>query len=171
MLPLCDRHVCVSRTKYLPSHNRGILVPKEPATIGGHLRRRRLQLKILQREAARRLRVSKVTLSRWERDTVYPTWSQQPKVIEYLAYNPFTDPALGHPGGNKPSSVAFLSFGVPANIGQRIVAECIRTRKTREEFARMLGLSPKTIWNWVTGRRRPSGVLLRRVSKVIGNPT
>src|SRR5262249_3623477 len=71
-LPSCDR-------EYLPSHNRRIPVPKAPTTVGGHLRRRRPQLKIIQREAARRLQVSTVTLAAWERDTVYPTWPQQPK--------------------------------------------------------------------------------------------
>ena len=91
-LPFCDRRVRVPREKYLPSHNRGIRVPKTPTTIGGHLRKRRLQLKILQSEAARRLQVSTVTLSRWERDTRYPTWPLQPRVVEYLGYDPFNNP-------------------------------------------------------------------------------
>ena len=73
MLPLYERSVRISRDKYLPSRHRGIQVPKAPTTIGGHLRRRRLQLKLFQPEAARRLGVSMVSLSRWERDKVYPT--------------------------------------------------------------------------------------------------
>jgi hypothetical protein len=68
MLPCCERTIHISRDKYLPSHNRGIQVPKEPTTVGGHLRRRRLQLRIYQPEAARRLGVSMVSLSRWECD-------------------------------------------------------------------------------------------------------
>src|SRR5437879_702492 len=76
MLPCCDRTINVPRAKYLPSRNRGIPIPKEPTTIGGHLRRRRLQLGIFQSEAAKRLGVSMVTLSRWECDKVYPTWPQ-----------------------------------------------------------------------------------------------
>src|SRR6185503_10995922 len=70
-LPFCERVVCVPRDKHLPSHNRGVPVPKTPTAIGGHLRRRRLQLKIHQAEAARILKVSSVTLSRWECDKVY----------------------------------------------------------------------------------------------------
>ena len=79
----------VPRADYLPSHNRGIPVPKEPATIGGHLRKRRLQLKILQPEAARRLGVSTVSLSRWECDKVLPTTPHHPRIVTYLGYNPF----------------------------------------------------------------------------------
>jgi DNA-binding transcriptional regulator YiaG len=81
--------VCISRAKYPPTHNRGIQVPKEPTTIGGHLRRRRLQLKFFQSEVARLLRVSTVTLSRWECDKVFPTAPHRPEIVEYLGYDPF----------------------------------------------------------------------------------
>ena len=89
MLPLYERSVRISRDKYLPSRNRGIQVPKAPTTIGGHLRRRRLQLKLFQPEAARRLGVSMVSLSRWECDKVLPTAPHHPQLVEYLGYNPF----------------------------------------------------------------------------------
>jgi transcriptional regulator with XRE-family HTH domain len=84
--------VCIHRAKYLPSHNRGIPVPKEPATIGGHLRRRRLQLKIWQPEAARLLGASLVSLSRWECDKVFPTAPHHAQIAAYLGYDPFKTP-------------------------------------------------------------------------------
>ena len=86
---ICERTLCVSRDKYLPSRNRGLQVPREPTTIGSHLRRRRLQLKIFQSEAARRLEVSIVSLSHWEWDKVFPTAPHHPQIVEYLGYNPF----------------------------------------------------------------------------------
>jgi hypothetical protein len=55
MLPSCERVVRIPRDKYLPAHNRKVQVPQNPTTIGGHLRRRRLQLRIFQSEAARKL--------------------------------------------------------------------------------------------------------------------
>lgn len=167
-MPFCDRYVRVPRDKYPPSHIRGIPVPHQPTTIGGHLRRRRLQLKFLQSQAASKVGVSTVTMSRWERDTVYPTWPFQPRIAEYLGYDPFTDPALGSPKGNETEFVAILSPEAPDNLGQRIVLQSIKARMTRKEFARKLRLSPKTVWNWQTGRRQPSESLLRRISKLIG---
>jgi transcriptional regulator with XRE-family HTH domain len=126
-LPFCERVVCASRAKYLPSKNRGIPVPKEPNTIGGHPRRRRLQLGISQSEAASRPGVSTVTLSRWECDKVYPAWAQQPSVIAHLGgYDPFTNPALGRPGGNETKDVVFLSPQQPANIGEMIMQYAIK---------------------------------------------
>ena len=168
MLPFCERVINVERAKYLPSHNRSIPVPKEPKTIGEHLRKRRLELGIFQSEAARRLRVSTVTLSRWECDKVHPTWPQQPAVIAYLGFDPFTNPALGSPKGNETRSVAFLPSGALANIGQAIIRHSIKMRKTRKQFAQELGVSPKTVWNWKTGRRHPSHVLRKRIVAFLG---
>jgi DNA-binding XRE family transcriptional regulator len=92
MLPFCERTVHIPRDKYLPSHNRGIPVPKDPTTIGGQLRRRRLQLKTFQPEAARLLEVSTVSLSRWECDKVFPTAPHHAQIAHYLGHNPFNRP-------------------------------------------------------------------------------
>ena len=92
-LPFCESRIRISRDKYLPSHIRKIPVPKHPTTIGGYLRRRRLQLKIYQPEAARLLRVSTVTLSRWECDKVAPTPPHYDRIAGYLGFDPFADQA------------------------------------------------------------------------------
>ena len=159
----------MSRAKYLPSRNRGIPVPREPKTIGEHLRRRRLELGIFQSEAARKLGVSTVTLSRWECGKVYPTWPQQPAVAAYLGFNPFTNPTLGSPKGNERSGVAILSPKSSDNIGQAIIRHCMKARKTRKQAAKEMGLSPKTVWNWVTGRRQPNARLRARVLEFLAS--
>jgi transcriptional regulator with XRE-family HTH domain len=154
-LPLRDRVVNVPRSKYLPSTNRGIRVPKEPTTIGGHLRRRRLQLKIYQWEAARRLGVSMVTLSRWERDTIYPTWAFQVRIVEYLGYDPFTNPALGRPKGNETTGVALLSQNQAVSIAVALRNHRLGLRKNTKEFAKELGVAVRTLRDWELGRHIP----------------
>ena len=109
------------------------------------------------------LGVSTVTLSRWECDRVYPTWGQQPAVTKYLGFDPFTNPAFGSPKGTETQGVAFLSLEAPINLGQAIIRHCIKARKTRKQFAKELGLNPKTVWNWVTERRQPSALLQKRI--------
>lgn len=163
MLPYCDRVVSVPRGKYLPSHNRGIPVPKEPTTIGGHLRRRRLELRIFQAEAARRLGVSTVALSRWECDKDHPAWSHQPKIITYLGYDPFDTPALGGPKGNESHFVASLSTGRPTSLGQQIIQLRLERKINRKELAQELGISVKTLWGWEIDRHAPSTLLKRRI--------
>ncbi|HEX4121184.1 MAG TPA: helix-turn-helix transcriptional regulator [Verrucomicrobiae bacterium] len=126
-----------------------------------------MELGIFQSEAACSLVVSTVTLSRWECDKVYPTWAQQPRVVAYLGHDPFSNPALGSPKGNETQFGAFLAPKPPLNIGQEIVRHCIKMRKTRKQFAKELGIDPKTIWGWETGRRRPSVILQRQIEKAL----
>lgn len=94
-MPSCESRICIPRDKYLPSHIRKIPVPRNPTTLGGHLRRRRLQLKLLQPEAARVLQVSTVALSRWECDKVFPTAPHHKRIAAYLGFDPFADTAPG----------------------------------------------------------------------------
>lgn len=156
MLPFSERIVSVPHSRYLPLKNRGIPVPKDPTTIGGHLRRKRLELGIHQSEAARMLQVSTVTLSRWERDKVYPTWVQQEQVATYLGYDPFTDPTLGRPKGNETLDVASLSSKGPITAGQQLVRYRLDQRKTRKQFAQQLGVNVRTLLDWETDRRSPN---------------
>jgi DNA-binding XRE family transcriptional regulator len=152
----------VSRDKYLPSFNRGIPVPKDPKTLGGHLRKRRLQLGLFQAQAARQLGVSTVTMSKWERDVLYPAWANQPKIKEYLVFDPFNDPALGRPLGNErePRPMLISSFGY------QLRQKRISMRLTRKALAERLGISWKTIWGWENGVRNPSAKLRTRLTTV-----
>jgi transcriptional regulator with XRE-family HTH domain len=163
MLPCCERGISIPRRQYLPAKNRGTLVPKDPTTIGGHLRKRRLELAIHQSETARILKVSTVTLSRWECDKVYPTWAQQSQVTAYLGYNPFIDPKLGRPKGNETLDVASLSSEPPVTLGQQLLQYRLKQKKTRKQFAEELGITPKTLWGWETNRRRPSSAYAARL--------
>ena len=142
----------MSRDKYLPHHNRGIPVPKEPTSIGGHLRKRRLQLKIHQSEAARRLKVSTVTLSLWECDKVYPVWKHHAEIIQYLGCDPFPSCGLHDPYGNEPPFVAILS---PTALGSRLRHRRLELKLTLTDCAQKLGVSIKTLRAWETGKHRP----------------
>lgn len=168
MLPFCDRIVNVPRKDISPVWTRSFPAPKQPQTIGQHLRKKRFELGIRQAEAARQLRVSKRTLGLWECDRTYPTWSFQPRVIAYLGYDPFTDPALGRPKGNEASGVAFLSSGVPLSLGQHIAKRRMELKKTRKKCAEELGVSVKTLWSWETNRHQPSTVLRERIVGFLG---
>jgi DNA-binding XRE family transcriptional regulator len=91
-----------------------------------------------------------------ETDRVYPAWAFQPRLIAYLGYDPFTDPALGRPKGNEPSGVAFLSKNAPVTPGQKMMQKRLRMRKTRKQMASELGVSVKTLWGWETDRWLPT---------------
>jgi len=152
MLPSYECHLNVARAKYLPSRNRGIQVPKEPTTIGGHLRRRRLQLKIHQSEAAHRLGVSTVSLSRWERDHTYPTWDYHGVITDYLGYDAFGLCGLRDPYSNETNGVASLSN---ESLGQRLKSRRLTLKLTVKECAKKLNIDPKTVQGWESGSHQP----------------
>ena len=116
------------------------------------MRKKRFDLEIRQSQAAQRLEVSERTLSLWECDRVYPTRPQQPNVIAFLGYDPFTHSALGRPGGNETPFVAFLVLDGAAGIGQQILKKRIQMKKNRQEIAQELGVSVKTLLGWETNR-------------------
>jgi transcriptional regulator with XRE-family HTH domain len=158
--------VSVSRKAYLPSHNRGIPVPKQPITVGGHLRRRRLELQIHQSEAAVRLKVSTVTLSRWECDKVYPTWEHHPRLIEYLGCDPFVSSGLRDPYGNEPPGVAFLSS---ATLGDRIRSHRLELKLTVKECTKKLNVDVKTLHGWEKQQHQPPPTVQKRIIEFLVN--
>jgi len=62
--------------------------PNNLNTLGDHIRKRRLELGLLQREVAERIGAAETTICNWERQRTAPTLSSIPKVLQFLAYVP-----------------------------------------------------------------------------------
>jgi len=129
----------------LPVRHRGVPVPRDPKTLGEHLKRRRVQLGQKQAETARILGISTVSLSRWELDKGFPSWDHQPAVIDYLGYDPFKDFGIKDPYSNETGFVAFLSAKEPAPIGHLLRRRRLELKLTVKACARKLGVDPKSI--------------------------
>src|SRR6266478_3411533 len=63
-------------------------LPEKLETVGDNIRRRRLTLKLLQRQVAQQLGVNGATVTNWETNGVQPTLKYIPAVIRFLGYNP-----------------------------------------------------------------------------------
>jgi len=168
MLPFCDRKVTLARKDIAPVWTRSFPITKEPTTLGQHLKKKRFMAGMRQAETALKLGVSGRTLSLWECDRIYPSWAFQTRLIAYLGYDPFTDPALGSPKRNETSCVAFLSPDAPVTLGQRIKQNRLKLRKTRKKLASELGVSIKTLWGWETDRWQPTTQCLERITNFLG---
>ena len=107
-----------------------------------------------------------VTLSRWERDTVYPTWPLQRRVVEYLGYDPFTKPKLGRPKGNETPFVAILGLNETDSLGAALRKRRLELRKNQRELAKELGISVRTLHDWELGRHSPCRSLRERLVRV-----
>lgn len=62
--------------------------PEELHTLGDHLRARRLDLGLLQKEVAEKLKASQASVFNWERNRLSPDFTFLPAVIRFLGYDP-----------------------------------------------------------------------------------
>lgn len=60
----------------------------DPQTIGEHIRKKRVESKLLQREVAVQLNVSEDTLTYWENERTLPQIHHFPAIISFLGYYP-----------------------------------------------------------------------------------
>ncbi len=74
------------------------LIPKPhdfvPLTIGDHIRKKRLQLGLFQRELAQLLGFNTWTILNWEKGHTEPPEAALPAILEFLEYDPRTLPNL-----------------------------------------------------------------------------
>jgi transcriptional regulator with XRE-family HTH domain len=66
--------------------------PEKPQTLGEHLKKRRRELGLLQREAAERMGVSTDRVVNWENDKTAPVAAQFRPVVAFLGYDPTPEP-------------------------------------------------------------------------------
>ncbi|MBI1805492.1 MAG: helix-turn-helix transcriptional regulator [Ignavibacteria bacterium] len=70
--------------------------PRDVRTLGDHIRKRRLDLGIHQKDVAALVNATTSTVTNWEKGRSSPRLYLLPKVFEFLGYNPHqaTQPAL-----------------------------------------------------------------------------
>jgi transcriptional regulator with XRE-family HTH domain len=130
------------------SYNTGrvVRIPAELNTVGDHIRRKRLDLKMLQREVAERIGVGETSVFKWEANTSQPDLKYMPAIIRFLGYNPLP----------------------PANCwGERLVRQRATLGLSQKDAAKRLGVDPGTLARWERGERKPAGVLLGRAERFL----
>jgi transcriptional regulator with XRE-family HTH domain len=65
--------------------------PDTLETIGDHIKIRRLDLGLLQKDVARQLGVTTCTVTNWEKNYSSPKLHLIPRVIAFLGYEPVSD--------------------------------------------------------------------------------
>jgi len=63
--------------------------PTEFKTLGDHIRKRRLDLGLLQKDVAKMLGANGASIMYWETKRTAPSIELMPKIIDFLGYMPF----------------------------------------------------------------------------------
>jgi transcriptional regulator with XRE-family HTH domain len=128
------------------STGRVIRIPTEPHSIGDHIRRRRLGLKMLQREVAEQIGVCEPSVFNWERNTSSPEIRYVPDIIKFLGYDPL-------PQAN--------------TMAEKLIRQRTRLGLSQKESAEHLGVDPSTLAKWERGEREPTGRFLSYVERFL----
>jgi transcriptional regulator with XRE-family HTH domain len=119
-------------------------------TGGDHIRRRRLALELLQSDVAERLGVTESSVWNWESNGSEPEFRYMPGIIEFLGYNPLPE---------------------ATTLGEQLVRHRTTLGMSQKEFATKLAVDPGTLARWERRGREPTGALLARVTRVLGDGT
>lgn len=99
--------------------------PKELRTIGDHIRKRRLDLKLTQKQVAELVGVDQTTVWNWESNRTEPLTRHLPSIIIFLGYSPFE--ASGQ------------------SLGERLCNYRRKTGLSQKKLAREIGIDPSTL--------------------------
>jgi site-specific DNA recombinase len=131
------------RQHRLSSRNR---VPEKLETLGDHLLRRRLTLKLLQRQAAEQIGVDKTSFHNWETNRTKPNLKYMPGIIRFLGYDPL-------PPGD--------------SWADRLVHCRTVLGISQKECARRIGVDQSTLARWERGEREPIGAFAARAKRFL----
>ncbi len=121
----------------------------EPRTLGQHLKKRRLELRLTQKQVAHRLGVNPWTVLNWEKDNTDPPVASMPAILQFLGHVPFPD---------------------PRSIPQRLLAKRRAMGWTIKEAAWQLRVDEATWAAWEGGRTAARGRFLRLVESLLLAP-
>jgi transcriptional regulator with XRE-family HTH domain len=134
-LPFCHVHL---RTQRPLSR----AYPNALKTLGDHIRKRTLDLQLLQSDVAQTLGVTECSVWNWENNATAPVFPYWPGIIEFLGYNPLPEP-------------------------QTPAEQLVQARKiqglSQKEMANRLGVDPSTLARRERREREPTGMFLSRV--------
>ncbi|MCA5005990.1 helix-turn-helix domain-containing protein [Sphingobacterium bovistauri] len=109
-----------------------INVPVNPQTLGEHIRKRRIELRLLQKDLAAIFNVSEDSITYWENNRSEPQIQYYPPIFGFLGYCPFE-----------------LDTSTPAG---KIKTYRYLNGLSQKHFAMIIGVDPDTVGRWEAGK-------------------
>jgi len=114
--------------------------------LGDHIRKRRLDLGLRQKDVAATLGVTDSSITGWERNCFNPQTIHLPRIIAFLGYTPSTYDQ------------------VEDNIIENLKRYRLTHGLNQMKFAKLLGVNEKTVARWELGDFKPSKKLVEKLS-------
>lgn len=123
--------------------------PKALDTIGDHIKKRRLELNLYQKDVAKIIGVKEESIYNWENNYSEPQIHLLPKIIEFLKYIPYNLHNNNMTIGDK-----IIFYRKLHGLSQRRLAEFLEVDET-------------TIRDWEKEKHQPEKKLLKRISEIL----
>ena len=120
--------------------------PASLVTVGDHIRKRRLDLGLFQRQAAERIGVTASTVNNWEKHRSAPGLREWPSVIRFLGY---------------------LPFEVDDSPAALIKAYRLVRGLSQYELAKQNRVDESTAWRWESGLSKVPDTLVQKAKAVV----
>ena len=118
--------------------------PQELKTIGDHIRKRRLELKLFQKDVAELIQTDTDTVTNWEKNRCQPGFIYYPAIMDFLGYCPW-EPIQAW--------------------GERLHRYRIHKGLALEQFAGQLGVDPGTLVR--RSKAGPSAYLKKKLAELM----
>ena len=115
--------------------------PQSRNGVGEHLRKRRTELGLRQKDVAHEMKVSEWTLMNWESSETTPRVRYGPRIIDFLGFDPLPD---------------------PADFGQEVWKLRWTRGLTQRQLAALLRVDESTVRDWERGEHRATARLYKR---------
>lgn len=116
-------------------------------SIGEHLKLKRLQLGLLQKDVAQMVGVSEDSVTYWESNRTIPLIRYMPKIIEFLGYNPMPVD--------------------PSTFSGKILQFRILNGLTYKAMGKLIGVNSSTITSWEQNHNNPRKNVKKRLEHVL----
>ena len=108
--------------------------PDQPQTIGEHIAKRRIDLKLTKVAVAKRIGVSPSIITGWEKGTCNPDVAHMKNVIDFIGYYPLEE---------------------PKTFGEQVKKYRYIHGLSLEEFGQLVDADGATVWTWENGKYEP----------------
>jgi DNA-binding XRE family transcriptional regulator len=121
----------------------------ETSSIGLHIKKKRLDHKLLQKDVALMVGVTEESIMHWETGRYPPQLQFYPGIIKFLGYNPFAVET--------------------ETLAQKIKNYRFLNGVSHRKMGKLVGVDGATISTWETGKHEPQGANLIRLNELLSN--
>ena len=123
--------------------------PLSLISIGDHIKKKRIDLNLFQKDVAKLIGVKEESVYNWENNYSKPKIYLHPRIIKFLGYVPFDLPK--------------------ETIGDKIKSYRKEHGLSQRKLAKLWGVDQTTIRDWENNKHQPGKKLAERISNILSS--